>query len=74
MSGEAFISRAGRLWFKSRSDQSDTMVPTAGRRCDARTHNDAETGPANESFMLRRNTASTMKDFILNTVLNTTLF
>ena len=48
--------------------KSDTVLPTARHRCDVsskgavlRGRNDAEMGPAN-SFTLRRNTASIMKD------------
>ena len=53
-SGNAFVSRAGGLRFKSPPVKSDTVLPTAGHRCDIPSKgavlpvsNDAEMGPAN---------------------------
>ena len=53
-SGNALVSEAGGLKFKSRTGKSITVFPTARHRCDISSkvavlpgHNDAEMGPAN---------------------------
>ena len=66
---DAFISGAGGSRFKSRAVKSDTVLPTARHRCDISSKdavlpegNDTEMG-LQTRYMLRRNTASTMKTF-----------
>ena len=68
-SGNAFVSGAGSLRFKSRADQIGQSVATGSpslqyffeRSCVARRRNDAQIGPAN-LLTLRCNTESILKD------------